>query len=60
MTPRLVPVSETFVNSANPASDPNRYLSVIADKLSSFRIISGKKKLIVNSCGWVEGLGAEI
>lgn len=51
---------EVFLNSANPAVDPETYLEVIAQILDTFAWIKGTKKLIVNTCGWVEGLGAEI
>ena len=61
LEPQMVPVSETFINSANPATDPSAYLSVIESKLRVYSELSSKnKRLVVNTCGWVEGLGAEI
>ena len=49
------------MNSANPALDPDTYLDVITELLEVFQSLTGSsKKLIVNTCGWVDGLGAEI
>ena len=49
------------MNSANPALDPEAYLDVITELLEVFQSLAGSsKKLIVNTCGWVDGLGAEI
>ena len=58
--PKLKPIRQIFLNSPNPAIDPECYLNTIADLVDEFVKVEGKKKLIVNTCGWVEGLGAEI
>ena len=59
--PELVTLREVFMNSANPALDPETYLDVITELLEVFQSLTGSsKKLIVNTCGWVDGLGAEI
>lgn len=47
-----------FFNSVNPASDPDLYLSFL-EKLSEDSRNRGSK-VVVNTCGWVDGLGAEI
>ena len=54
-------ISQTFLNSANPAVDPMRYISVIEEKLREYASYScTQKRLVINTCGWVEGPGAEI
>lgn len=61
LEPQMVPISETFINSANPATDPSAYLNVIENKLRVYSELSlPNKRLVVNTCGWVEGLGADI
>ena len=51
-----------FFNSANHAADPVAYLMCIEKLFMAFKSIYdvGKTKLVVNSCGWVEGLGAQL
>ena len=47
---------EVFLNTADPASDPDLYISVLKLLLNSCK---GKDSvLLINTCGWVEGLGA--
>jgi len=58
--PTLNAVRETFLNSPNPATDPEAYLQVISELIDDYHSVTGPKKLLVNTCGWVEGLGAEI
>lgn len=54
-------VNSTFLNSPNPAADADAFLSTIVEQLDVYKNIAGSnKKLIINTCGWVEGLGAEI
>ena len=55
----MISISETFIDSANPASDPAAYLSLIESKLMVYsKLSTTNKRLVVNTCGWVEGLGA--
>jgi polynucleotide 5'-kinase involved in rRNA processing len=51
-------VHSRFFDSANPASNFELYLQQLQD-LSTIAL-SLKAKVVVNTCGWVEGLGAEI
>jgi len=64
-------VSSLFFNSSNPAEDPDLYLDQLnhlLDKYFEIRKLhelesgagSRKPKLVVNTCGWVEGLGAHL
>lgn len=53
-------VQKTFLNSPNPAADADAYLGTILEQIEVFSRVSGSKKLIINTCGWVEGFGAEI
>ena len=55
-------IKSIFFNSANPATDPDAYLKCIEKLVMAFKSIydAGTTKLVVNTCGWVEGLGAEL
>ena len=60
--PAVEVVRSIFFNSANPATDPDAYLQCIEKLYKAFKTIyaPGKTKLVVNTCGWVEGLGAKL
>lgn len=49
-----------FFNSVNPASDPDSYLNLLNELATSAMALSKTSKIVVNTCGWVEGLGAEM
>lgn len=51
-----------FFNSANPATDPDAYLKCAEKLFRKFKesYYTGESKLVVNTCGWVEGLGAQL
>ena len=53
-------MSQKFLNSANPATDSDVYLEIIRGLLVEFQQVKQPKKLVINTCGWVEGLGAEV
>lgn len=56
----IVVISSLFFNSSNPSSEPELYLDLLEQLIKLFFTISKerKAKLVVNTCGWVEGLGA--
>lgn len=47
-----------FFNSVNPASEPQLYRQFLTDLAAEALQLKGK--VVVNTCGWVEGLGEEI
>ena len=53
-------IKSLFLNSASPASDPDAYLKCVYTLVWKFFEIYRKSetKLVVNTCGWVEGQGA--
>lgn len=61
MTPTVTSVIKSFFfNSSNPASDPDQYIDYLAQLLDTVVKQQQKLKLIINTCGWIEGLGAHI
>lgn len=50
-----------YLNTATPALNMSYYIQCGAELLKEYESIkSDKKVLIVNTCGWVEGIGADI
>jgi hypothetical protein len=47
-----------FFNSVNPASNPELFFQFLTELAAEASALKGK--VVVNTCGWVEGLGAEI
>lgn len=51
-------VKSMFFNSVNPGTNPELYLQFIRHLATEAFTLKGK--VVINTCGWVEGLGAEI
>jgi polynucleotide 5'-kinase involved in rRNA processing len=49
-------IASFFFNSADPASDPEVYLESLYALIEKSKGLKGK--LVVNTCGWVDGFGA--
>lgn len=49
-------MASKYLDSANQAADPSAYVESIFDLIKE---VPKKARLIVNTNGWVEGLGAE-
>lgn len=47
-----------WFRSADPASDPDRYFSIVTELIQAGLQIG--RKMVINTCGWVEGLGAHL
>ena len=54
--PEITPLNQIYFDSADPASDPDFYLRSITSLVA--QVPKKSAKLVVNTCGWVEGLGA--
>lgn len=54
--PEITLIKQIYFDSADPASDPDFYLQAITSLVAL--VPKKSSKLVVNTCGWVEGLGA--
>lgn len=56
------PVNAHFLGDFSPKNDPGRYIAAIQNLLASYRQSWGSQgvPLIVNTQGWVKGLGAQL
>ena len=54
--PEITQLNQIYFDSADPASDPDLYLRSITNLAA--QVPKKSLKLVVNTCGWVEGLGA--
>jgi polynucleotide 5'-kinase involved in rRNA processing len=54
--PDITPLNQIYFDSADPASDPDLYLRAVTSLVG--QIPKKSAKIVVNTCGWVEGLGA--
>ena len=53
------PLKTLFLDSSSPQSDMSRYLEAVKVLLMGIEG-AGKKYVLVNTCGWVDGLGQEL
>ena len=62
VNPSFSVLKQYFLDSANPAFDFDRYFTTTMTLIEDYKSIlqtTPKCRLVVNTCGWVEGLGAE-
>ena len=53
--PEFTAIKTYYIDNANPGSDPELYIQSLIDLVSQ---VPTGAKLVVNTSGWVEGLGA--
>ncbi len=59
---KAIPLKTYFLNNSSPGANMTYYLSCIASLLKHYKALTNSinKTLIINTCGWVEGLGANL
>lgn len=53
-------VKAYFLNTNNPSDNPELYLKAVDALINTWTMREVNAILIVNTCGWIEGLGAAL